>query len=571
MKLRDLFLASLAALTFASCQDETPLVDEFQPKTGNNIVTKVNITVPETKAVKKAWATGDKLNIWYGTNEDDDYVQYEPGKTKQGYPDLVLTYSSEGEWVVGADELSTRGPEASGTFKVLYEGFNDWHDQYYHNAGTPNGETYINIGDYSNYSYKTPMMVYSNGVEYTYDSDSGELTAAVTSWNSATPVQVVITGINAADCDNYVLRCGQLYSAAGCLIKSDGITYNASSSKSNMGYWQRGVPNADGVAFYFRPNGNQTTTFSFYLFDKVNSTVSICDVGGTINEDYTKCKSIKINVNDFKKFYAGMVDGYAYSVAGHQAYLQKYNYFGSGATRYSGAVTVPSSITVGGVNYPVIAIGSYAFAGSSGITSITLPEGIQSIGGYAFTNLSITTLVIPSTVTFIDNGNAVFNGNPNLQLSVAAGNTMYFMENGCMYENYNKVSGVQYYRLMYVPETMTGDLVLKDNTARVTSNGTLRTTALSSIEFPASYNGNTWGCFTTIAGEELELKFNFADYAAFNSAFGTFSLVNFGNNDANAAKIVISVPASWSDADLASLQTWSQGKFKDVRKRAAVE
>ena len=47
-------------------------------------------------------------------------------------------------------------------------------------------------------------------------------------------------------------------------------------------------------------------------------------------------------------------------------------------------------------------IGSYAFKGCSGLTSLTLPAGITSIGSYAFLDCSgLTSLTLPASITLI--------------------------------------------------------------------------------------------------------------------------------------------------------------------------
>ncbi len=71
----------------------------------------------------------------------------------------------------------------------------------------------------------------------------------------------------------------------------------------------------------------------------------------------------------------------------------------------SGDVVIPN--TLGG--YPVMSIGGSAFKGCSGLTSITIPEGVTSIGDYAFYYCrSLTSITIPDSVTSI--GDWAFNG-----------------------------------------------------------------------------------------------------------------------------------------------------------------
>ena len=54
-------------------------------------------------------------------------------------------------------------------------------------------------------------------------------------------------------------------------------------------------------------------------------------------------------------------------------------------------------------------LGNYVFFGCSGLTSLTIPSGVTSIGGAAFRGCSgLTNLTIPSSVTSI--GNYAFSG-----------------------------------------------------------------------------------------------------------------------------------------------------------------
>ena len=67
---------------------------------------------------------------------------------------------------------------------------------------------------------------------------------------------------------------------------------------------------------------------------------------------------------------------------------------------YSGNVTIPSSITVGGSYYKVTAIGSYAFYMSSGLTNVYMPKTIATIDACAFEKcIALTNVNIPDQVT----------------------------------------------------------------------------------------------------------------------------------------------------------------------------
>lgn len=160
-------------------------------------------------------------------------------------------------------------------------------------------------------------------------------------------------------------------------------------------------------------------------------------------------------------------------------------------TGYQGtatALTIPLQITVGSstssgssgssgsgttttTTYDVTAIGSYAFAGKAGLTSVTMqggttgtgsnnnsattaPTGLKTIGSYAFYGCpSLTTITISATVNSIEN--QAFSDCPALTaLNVTAGNQRYISNDGVLYEyvgysqgtvgNYNTYTLLQY-------------------------------------------------------------------------------------------------------------------------------
>lgn len=67
----------------------------------------------------------------------------------------------------------------------------------------------------------------------------------------------------------------------------------------------------------------------------------------------------------------------------------------------TGSVTIPSSVTYKSQGYGVTSIGS-AFSGCSGLTSITIPYSVKTIGRDAFSGCSsLTSITIPNSVTSI--------------------------------------------------------------------------------------------------------------------------------------------------------------------------
>ena len=71
----------------------------------------------------------------------------------------------------------------------------------------------------------------------------------------------------------------------------------------------------------------------------------------------------------------------------------------------TGSISVPSAFN----EVPVTRIGDYAFNRCSGLTTITIPDGVTSIGSYAFSGCSgLSSVTIPDGVTSIEA--SVFSG-----------------------------------------------------------------------------------------------------------------------------------------------------------------
>lgn len=171
-------------------------------------------------------------------------------------------------------------------------------------------------------------------------------------------------------------------------------------------------------------------------------------------------------------------NGFVYQVSGTTATITAYR---GTAT----ALTVPLRIEVGTstsgsktattVTYDVTAIGSAAFAGNAGLTTVTMQGGtpatgsgssstpaavgLQTIGDRAFYGCpSLTTVTIPATATTI--GSQAFSDCPALNaLNVTAGNQRYISNDGVLYQYVGYNSGVvgsyNTYTLMQYPSGKT--------------------------------------------------------------------------------------------------------------------
>ena len=92
------------------------------------------------------------------------------------------------------------------------------------------------------------------------------------------------------------------------------------------------------------------------------------------------------------------------------------------ADKYSGSITIPSTILYNNETYNVRYIGQEAFSNCSDLTSVTIPNSVESIEWNAFNNCyGLTSITIPNSVRFIES--AAFFCCSNLT-SVTLGNSV---------------------------------------------------------------------------------------------------------------------------------------------------
>ena len=76
------------------------------------------------------------------------------------------------------------------------------------------------------------------------------------------------------------------------------------------------------------------------------------------------------------------VDGVRYSVNDDNTTVMVAGY--PSGNEPTGDLTIPESVTFGGISYPVTSIGDEAFCDCSGLTSVTIPNSVTEIGRRAF-------------------------------------------------------------------------------------------------------------------------------------------------------------------------------------------
>ena len=101
-------------------------------------------------------------------------------------------------------------------------------------------------------------------------------------------------------------------------------------------------------------------------------------------------------------------DGIYYNITSRGDKTVKVTYDSHYRANYSGNVTIPATVTNKDIEYRVIAIGSSAFSDCNGLTSVTIPASVTSIGSSAFASSDLTSVTIPESVTTI--GKKAFSG-----------------------------------------------------------------------------------------------------------------------------------------------------------------
>ena len=115
------------------------------------------------------------------------------------------------------------------------------------------------------------------------------------------------------------------------------------------------------------------------------------------------CVALPTFAHDFE------VNGIYYNYLDETAKTVEVTYKGSFSSSYSneytGAVTIPSSVTYNSTTYSVTTIGDDAFWGCIDLTSVTIGNSVTTIGDYAFSGCSgLTSVTIPNSVTSIGSG-----------------------------------------------------------------------------------------------------------------------------------------------------------------------
>ena len=136
------------------------------------------------------------------------------------------------------------------------------------------------------------------------------------------------------------------------------------------------------------------------------------------------------------------------------------------------SLTIPNSVT---------SIGNYAFDGSSGLTSVTIPNSVTSIGNYAFSSCSaLTSVTIPNSVTSI--GSSAFESCSGLtRVNITD------LEAWCNIRFGNNLANPTYYaHHLFLNGEKIENLVIPDGTVNIRFSAFWGCTDLTSITIPNS-------------------------------------------------------------------------------------
>ena len=299
---KTIILAGFALMAaFSSCNKSE------MPEAATTDGIKLNITVadlsPETKAVKKGWENGDRLNLYFeGWNESATSDNY------QKEPDMILKYDGS-KWQIESQvaSLSSRLKESGGKFSAFWESSNDlmnfssyeWASPtvYYHYLLTNNIHTDYNRVRHAN------MVVLSQKIDYSFKGST--LTAAISTWTFDTKLKILVktddTGVK-DNADNLVLQVkigDDSYAIPKGDVVVDATDLYILKSSTNAKGMQGAVAESDGLAFYYAYNYYTGSQIVFTLIDTSNGNKKQYTVEG---KDLTtdSFKAISIDYSKFK-------------------------------------------------------------------------------------------------------------------------------------------------------------------------------------------------------------------------------------------------------------------------------
>lgn len=295
-------IAAAAAFFAASCNKiETTEREQVSGEIKLNIKVADITGDTDTKAAKKGWASGDKINIWF-----DDWNFNEA--VENHTPDMVIAYDGSA-WKVSSQVsgLSNR-LKANGKLTALFEGFNDlskYTYSYYNGEWFYPAHTWLGIagGDVFN----SPMVVAADALSYSYTD--GTITSDLGNWTFETLFKVLLKNDNSKltySADQYYLQVKNITTdeyadTKGTIVLKPNSNYpTLGNGSSNYKGFAGGVQEADGIAFYYRSFLASSADIQFTLYNGKDATVTTYTATGkTVECNDNKCIGVAINYSKF--------------------------------------------------------------------------------------------------------------------------------------------------------------------------------------------------------------------------------------------------------------------------------
>ena len=203
-----------------------------------------------------------------------------------------------------------------------------------------------------------------------------------------------------------------------------------------------------------------------------------------------------VSAHDFE------VDGIYYNIMSEEDKTVEVTYQGDayGAIEeYSGAVSIPATVTYDGMEYSVTSIGYYGFCYCLDLTSVEIPNSVTSIGNYAFHGCyALTSVEIPNSVTSI--GDNAFSNCKGLVSLIIPGSVTN-IDNAAFFKCINLTS-----------------VVIQDGVERIGLNAFQFCEKLEVVELPASVTSIGGSAFADCENLELiQVAPENEIYCSFNS------------------------------------------------------